>query len=277
MIMNIIIPTILCLIFGAPLVAIGGLLQFTWGTSWIWLISIIGPLLYTVIFILTAGLLSLPFQSGVVAGKFPRDLQHPIYMRRRLYGLCWTAVYYFKPLYYMCLSIPWLKWLLFRLFGYRGNMQFTIYPDTWIRDLPLLSFGENTYIANRATLGTNIALIDGSILVDHIVLGKNSLVGHLAMLAPGVELEEGAEVAVGCAIGIGCKIGCESKIKGATGIDHQAVIGKKTTVGAMSYVGVGAHLGSGISLPPASVVPSRTKIMTQEDMNEFLSSIKDSK
>ena len=31
---------------------------------------------------------------------------------------------------------------VFRIFGYRGSMDFTIYPDTWIRDLPLLDFGE---------------------------------------------------------------------------------------------------------------------------------------
>jgi hypothetical protein len=49
----------------------------------------------------------------------------------------------------------------FRLFGYRGSMKFTVYPDTWIRDLPLLMFGEGAYVSNRATLRTNIVLSNG--------------------------------------------------------------------------------------------------------------------
>jgi hypothetical protein len=69
-----------------------------------------------------------------------------------MYGLCWTSLYYCKPVYHFCLCVPWLKALVFRLFGYRGDLNFTVYPDTWIRDLPLLDFGKGAYISNRATL-----------------------------------------------------------------------------------------------------------------------------
>src|SRR5690606_32657555 len=101
---------------------------------------------------LISGLLSCPFQSAIIPGRFPRDLGESIYARRRLYGLCWTLVYYCKPVYAGWLAVPALKRLLFRLFGYRGPTDFTVYPDTWIRDLPLLHFGSGVYVANRATL-----------------------------------------------------------------------------------------------------------------------------
>ena len=81
-------------------------------------------------------------------GSFPRDLRAPLYRGRRLYGLCWTAVYYFTPVYWLFLTVPLLRRALFRLFGYRGQMDFTVYPDTWIRDLPLLEFGRGAYVGS---------------------------------------------------------------------------------------------------------------------------------
>jgi hypothetical protein len=163
MLFSVVSLLMLASIFGLPLMATWGLVHLASGSGWVWPALLIAPLVYTLCFVLTAGALSLPFQSGIIAGKFPRDLRHPVYRKRRFYGLCWTSVYYFKPLYFLCLTIPWLKWATFRLFGYRGQMDFTIYPDTWIRDLPLLELGRGAYIANRATLGTNIPLSNGKV------------------------------------------------------------------------------------------------------------------
>ena len=47
-----------------------------------------------------AGLLSTPFHGAIRVGKLPRDLRDPAYRARRLYGLCFTAVYYFTPVYW---------------------------------------------------------------------------------------------------------------------------------------------------------------------------------
>lgn len=107
-------------------------------------------------FLLVAGGLSQLHSRKVVEGRFPLDTGDPRYFHRRLYGLCWTSVYYSGPVYYMVLSLPLLRKLVFRLFGYRGNMNFTVYPDTWIRDLPLLDIGEGAYLSNKATIGTNM-------------------------------------------------------------------------------------------------------------------------
>ena len=105
---------------------------------------------------------------------------------RRLYGICWTSVYYFKPVYGIILSIPWSKTIVFRLFGYKGALDISIYPDTWIRDLPMLRVESGAYIANRATLGTNINLVDGNTIIGNITLKKGSMVGHLTKVGMGV-------------------------------------------------------------------------------------------
>ena len=175
---RLLVPVYLFLIIGTP----AGLVGALWIVSehfWVRLAVLsAAPLLYAILYVGIAGLLSLPHHKAIVPGVFPVDLSDPVYSRRKLYGLCWTSVYYFTPIYFLFLSIPFLKKILFRLFGYRGGLDFTVYPDTWIRDLPLLNFGRGAYLSNRATIGTNIILTNGHILVDGITVDEGGLVGH---------------------------------------------------------------------------------------------------
>jgi carbonic anhydrase/acetyltransferase-like protein (isoleucine patch superfamily) len=198
---------------------------------------------WAVAFLLVAGVLSLPHQFAVRPGKFRCDVRTRMYFHRRMYGLCWTAVYYNKPVYFLCLSIPLLKRITFRLFGYRGSMNFTIYPDTWIRDLPVLRFADGAYISNRATLGTNIIFKNGFILVGPITLGEKALVGHLSMIGPGVKVESNAEIGVGSVVGISATIEESAFIGPCSGIGHGARIGRRASIGHNSVIDSGAQVG----------------------------------
>jgi UDP-3-O-[3-hydroxymyristoyl] glucosamine N-acyltransferase len=166
-----------------------------------------------------------------------------------------------------------LKWLTFRLFGYRGSMNFAIYPDTWICDLPLLNFGDGAYLSNKATLGTNIALSNGFILVDHIILEKGAYVGHLSMLAPGVHMGVNSEVGVGCGIGIKTKIGECARIGPATSLERGVSIGARVNVGSMSYIGTRSTLTEGLSIPASCLIPAKTILQKQHEVCHFVSSI----
>jgi carbonic anhydrase/acetyltransferase-like protein (isoleucine patch superfamily) len=230
------------------------------------------PLVFTLFFLMISGGLSVPFQKAIIRGKFPRDLKHPVYGPRRLYGLCWTAVFYFSPLYYALLTVPTFRRLLFRVFGYRGNLDFVVYPDTWIRDLPLLEIGKGAYLSNKSTIGTNICLSNGFILVDRVKVDQGVVVGHLAMLAPGAQIEEKAEVGVGVAFGIRSKLGKKSKVGPGCVINHGTSIGDGSEVGTMSYVGVRAVIGDGITLPGGANIPSGAVIRTQEEVATYISS-----
>ena len=234
------------------------------------LAAAIAPVVYSISFSMVAGGLSLIGQRAIVPGKFPRDKSHPVYGPRRIFGFCWTAIYYFKPLYWFMLQIPILKKILFRSFGYRGSMNFTVYPDTWIRDLPILELGAGCYLANRATIGTNICLTDGSILVDRVKIGEKALVGHLSMVAPGSKLLDGAELGGGCAVGIRARMLEGSKVKPSASINHGAVIGQDCDVGAHTYIGLRTILRSKITVPEGSVVPSGMVFNTQDELDACL-------
>jgi carbonic anhydrase/acetyltransferase-like protein (isoleucine patch superfamily) len=220
-------------------------------------------------FIAVAGLFSLIGQPGIVAGKFPRRADHPVYALRRIYGLCWTQLYYFRPLYALCLAMPPLKWLVFRLFGYRGTMQFTIYPDTWIRDLPMLSFSPGAYVGNRACVGTNICLNDGTIIVGPVTCRLNSMVGHLAVFGLGTDLGEGAEIGVGAATGFAVRIGARASIKPRANVNNGALIGEGAIVGTAALIGQKATIGPGIEIPAGASIPAFAVIATQADADRY--------
>jgi carbonic anhydrase/acetyltransferase-like protein (isoleucine patch superfamily) len=232
----------------------------------------LAPFIYAWTYLLICGLFSMPYHKYIIAGSIPRDLSNPRYRGRRVYGLCWTFIYYNKPLYHLYLSSPLMKHCLFRLFGYKGQMNFTIYPDAWIRDLPLLDFGVGSYIANRSTLGTNIALTNGDLLVGPIHVGDGATVGHLALVALGTSIGARSEIGVGTDVGLNNTIGDSVIISPATVIGHRIEIGDNVHVGMSSYVGNGANISGGIRIPPGAIIGPRAKLTTRNDIATHLSS-----
>jgi carbonic anhydrase/acetyltransferase-like protein (isoleucine patch superfamily) len=227
------------------------------------------PLLYPFGFVVVAGTLARIHAGKLVTGRFARSTSVPAYFDRRLYGLCWTAVFYFTPIYSLVLGLPVAKALLFRLFGYTSSLEFTTYPDTWIRDLPLLDLRPGAYISNRATLGTNMVMSDGTILVDRIVVGERTLVGHLAKIAPGVELGANVQIGVGVGIGIRTHIGDNVQIGPMAFVEHFVRIEAGARVGGSSYVGSRSRIAAGVVIPGGSVIPQGTHLRSQADLKQL--------
>jgi carbonic anhydrase/acetyltransferase-like protein (isoleucine patch superfamily) len=233
---------------------------------------ILGIVLFVFFSTIIAGLISLLGQSGIKRGKFPRDVKHSVYGKRRIFGLCWTQMYYSGPIYSIILAIPLFRKIVFRLFGYRGSMDITLYPDTWIRDLPILKLSPKTYLSNKSTIGTNICLNDGSVLVDGIITGESAMVGHLVMLAPGCKIGQKSEVGVGCGLGIRSRVGNDSIVKPTCVLNHGASVGNNSDIGTRTYIGLKSVIGDNIVIPAGSNIPSGVTIMTQEDANNYYSS-----
>lgn len=233
---------------------------------------ILTPAIFIFSFITIAGLLSRIGQKGIIPGSFPRQPLHKVYFLRRVFGACWTQVYYFVPVYSVCLAIPVVKKYLFRLFGYKFSTNFVTYPDTWLRDIPILKFEDGTYIANRAVLGTNLCLSDGNIFVDKIILKKNALVGHLGGLAPGARVEEHGEIGINGALGLRSTLGKKSKICPYAGVNHGVKIGNNVEIGSCSYIGLKVVIGDNIKVPAGAHIPAGAVIQSPEDVQKYFSS-----
>ena len=134
-------------------------------------------------------------------------------------------------------------------------MDFTIYPDTWIRDLPLLHFGNGAYIANKATIGTNICLQSGEILVDRIHVGDRSVVGHLAIIGLGTRVGSDSELGVRATTGMNVTIGDRTRIGALCGLNHGCSVGSDSEIGAMSYVGLKSRIEDGLRLCASTQIP----------------------
>ncbi|MBX7181917.1 MAG: hypothetical protein K1X82_07380 [Bacteroidia bacterium] len=258
------------LIYGLPLVLLA--LPIIYLEGWVLKLLVLAstPLVYSLLFGVTAGILSRPFQAGIIKGVFPRDVRFPIYAMRRLYGICWTSVYYFKPVYGIILSMPWFKAVVFRLFGYKGSLNFNLAPDTWIRDLPLLKVEEGAYAANRSTIGTNICLGDGNIIVGGVTLKKKAMIGHLSMVGVGVRLGENSEIGVGCMLGLKTDLGNNSSIDPGCVISHRVKIGQNSKIGADSFIGNEVIIGDNITIPSNTQIPDKAEVLTQEDVERWV-------
>ena len=267
---RVLVPTYLILITGLPL-AVAGLFTAMAPSVISGVVALmLLPAIYCVGYVLTAALLSRLTRTSIVPGRYPRALGHRIYGPRRLYALCWTALYYCGPLYHAVLTIPLAKRVVFRLFGYRGSLDFQTYPDTWLRDLPLLSIGKGAYLSNKATISPNMCLKNGKIIVLPVKIGAGTMIGHLTMIAPGVDIGADSEVGVGAALGINVSVGRHTLIDHEVVLDHDASIGDRCFIGTRSYVGRKAVIGSGIRLPAASVVPARAILTTQADADALV-------
>lgn len=228
--------------------------------------AFIAPAIFAFGYVTIAGLLSRPHQRSIVTGKFPRSLHHPVYIDRRLYGLCLTAVYYFTPVYAAVLYIDPFRRYFFRLFGYKGQLDFTIHPDTWIRDLPLVRFGKGVYVANQATIGTNIVADYGrSIWVDTVEVGDGSVIGSHTLIAPGAVIGKGVEIGIRTICGLKVRLHDGATVGPDCGIGHSAVIGARANIGRR------AEIDLRVRIDPDSTVPPFARITREKGIRHSLS------
>jgi carbonic anhydrase/acetyltransferase-like protein (isoleucine patch superfamily) len=234
-----------------------------------WLAFAALPFVFVISFVSMGGVFAQLTRAGLVEGKFPRKASHPMYAIRRIYGTAWSQIYYFKPLYAVCLAIPVFKKFLFRVFGYRGDLSFTTYPDSWIRDLPLLNLGKNVYLANRCVVGTNLCLNDGTILVGRCTALDGAMVGHLAIFGQGTVLGQKSEIGVGASTGIRVHTGEQVLISPKAIVYHAVQIGHHVRIGGFAVVGMKSKIADHIEIKAGSLIPPGTDLNTQQDADNI--------
>jgi acetyltransferase-like isoleucine patch superfamily enzyme len=267
------VPVYLGIIVGVPLVIAIAPILAAQSPGWRVAGLLVAAPIYCAAYVSVAGLLSRFTLRSIIAGKYPRDVRHGIYGPRRLWALCWTAIYYCAPIYHAVLAVPPLKRTAFRLFGYRGSLNFQTYPDTWIRDLPLLSIGEGAYLSNKATISPNMCLRNGKIIVLPVTIGAGTMIGHLTMIAPGVEIGTDSEVGVGAAVGVNARIGSRTLVDHEVVIDHDVVVGDRCVIGTRAYIGRKAVVGDGVRIPPGAIVPARCVLATQLEVEALTTDV----
>ncbi len=202
--------------------------------------------------------------SNIKVGNFERDQSIKDYKDRVDYTMELRKFTYNPAVLNVIFSDQALKTKFFRTFGYKGKVNFTIYPKCWLRDLPLLDIGDNVYLGDNILLGTNQLTPDQkSLLVGKIQIGDNcifnqgcSVAGKTTIGADGII---GFEVAIGFrnTIGRGVKIGERSTI------GHGNKIGENVSIGYHSKIGHFCVIEDGVKLNEMTEIPSYSLVTSE--------------
>ncbi len=202
-------------------------------------------------------------RGAIRPGFVPRAPGHPFYEAYRRYMREVEPILEDPERLAAILGDDRLTSEVFRLFGYRGDLDFTLAPDAWIRDLPLLVIGSGAYIGAGVVLGTGQMTLDGlGVALAPIAVGRRSC------LNPGAILEGGAVVGYGAWVGAGAQIGADCHISDQAQIGEGARLGRDCVVGHGAVVGHSCRLGAGAVVDPGVTVPAATQLPAQHRLTE---------
>ena len=199
--------------------------------------------------------------QNIKKGHFKRDEQTPDYKSRLIYTEKLRSFVYNPAIMNEILSDWDLKRLFFRTFGYKGSLDFTIYPNAWLRDLPLLDIGEGCYLADNILLGTNMVSHNQQFIdVGPITIGDRTIFNQRCAVGNDVTIGKDCRIGFSVGIGIRCTIGDNVSIGEYSFIAHGVKVGKNVTIGQCSHIGNMIIVEAGVVLPPNTKIPAYSRV-----------------
>lgn len=199
--------------------------------------------------------------KNIKPGQFERDSDSEDYRSRLIYTKQLRLFVYNPMIMNEILSDEEFKTLFFRTFGYEGNLQFTMYPNAWLRDLPLLNIGSDVYFGDGILLGTNQVSPDQRVIrVGTINIGSRSVFDQQCKIGYNTIIGNDCLFGIQCAVGIKSKIGTNVHLGGMTNVDHGTTIGDNVRIGSQSQIGSFCVIDEGVELPEFTRVPSFTHV-----------------
>ncbi|MEZ5056936.1 MAG: hypothetical protein R2879_07830 [Saprospiraceae bacterium] len=210
---------------------------------------------------------NLRFQKAVrniKEGKFKRDADSVDYQDRITYTRELRNFTYNPAVLNLIFSFPTLKESFFRVFGYKGNLDFTLYPKCWLRDLPLLNIGKHCYLADGILLGTNQVSPDQEwIVTGPISIGDFTIFDQGCSVGYSTSIGKNCSIGFEVAIGIKNKIGNEVRIGGRSNIAHGCKIGNEVIIADNCRIGSFSVIEDGVELAPYTDIPPFCRVTTE--------------
>lgn len=194
-------------------------------------------------------------------GKFKRSPDDPNYVHRSYYTRMLKSFLTDYKLMNAILTDKKLQTRLFRVFGYEGEVDFTLYPQCWIRDLPLLQIGKMSYLGDGIVLGTNKVSIDQkTVKVGRITIGDHTIIDQDCMLGHSTHIGHHTAIGVRSCIGVKTRIGNNCRIAEIVNIGHCCNIGNNVSIGQVSAIGNFTTIADGTKIPAFSRIPPKSSI-----------------
>lgn len=195
--------------------------------------------------------------KNIKTGKFKRDKDNPDYQDRLIYTKALRPFVYNPAVMDIIFSDEKVKAFFFRTFGYQGNLDFTIYPNSWLRDLPLLDIGKKVYLADGILLGTNQVTPDQQwICTGKITIGDNCIFDQGCSVGFNTRIGANSTIGFEVAIGLKNRIGENVKIGGRSNIAHGCRIGNNVTLSDCCRIGSFSVIEDGVELEEYTDIPA---------------------
>lgn len=199
--------------------------------------------------------------KNIKTGRFERTVDNPTYKSRVLYTKELRSYVYNPALMNTILLEKELKALFFRTFGYQGQLDFTIYPYAWLRDLPLLDFGKGAYLADNIILGTNQVSVDQKLIsVGPIKIGARTIIDQNVGIGYKTTIGDDCTIGFRSSIGIKCQISNSVHIGSISTIGHGTHLGKNVVVENNCFIGDLCVVEDNIKIPFGSNIPMFSKV-----------------
>ena len=202
--------------------------------------------------------------ANIKPGAFLHQTENQDYRDRLTYTKAFRKFAYNPAVLNEIFSDSELKEKFFRTFGYKGALDFTIYPNCWLRDLPMLDIGSGSYLADGILLGTNQVSTDQKVLkVGKITIGERCVFDQQCKVGYNSRIGNDCIIGIQTAIGLKCKMGNNVKVGEATTIRHSVTIGDDVTIGAETQIGNFVIIDEGVEVPEFSRIPSFSHVTSE--------------
>ncbi|EAY25154.1 LbetaH domain-containing protein [Microscilla marina] len=202
--------------------------------------------------------------AGIKTGRFKRDVNQVTYQYRVTYTQHLRNYMYDPARLNVIFSDASLQHLFFRTFGYQGNTRFTIYPNAWLRDLPLLDIGENVYFGDGILLGTNqISENQQFIKVGRIRIGKNTIFDQHCSVGLDTQIGQDVQVRFKSSIGLKCTLGNSITVGECSIVGHRAQLGDRVRLGLNTKLGNFVRVDDDVVIGDFQIIPPFSHVTRQ--------------
>lgn len=199
--------------------------------------------------------------NNIKVGKFQRNAEEKDYKDRLIYTKVLRTFLYNPAVLNVVFSDQSLKENFFRAFGYKGTVNFTIYPKCWLRDLPLLDIGDNVYLGDNILLGTNqVSPNQKELVVGKIKIGDRCIFNQGCTVGGKTTIGQDCIIGFESAIGFGNTIGKNTQIGERVTVGHCNKIGSNVKIGYMCKVGRFCVIDEGVEIEEMTDIPSYSHV-----------------
>lgn len=202
-----------------------------------------------------------PLFKYIKNGTLLRDKKNEDYCGRVAYTAELRRFVYNPAIFNEILMLEALKEKFFRVFGYQNNLDFTLYPNAWIRDLALNDFaiGRGVYLADGIVLGTNqVSPCQKKLKVGPIKIGNATVFDQNCKIGLRTNIGERCIIGISCHIGLISRIGNNVKISPLSSIGHLVKIEDNVVIGAQCTIGTGSIIEEGAVIADYTKIPQRS-------------------